>query len=124
MSESKKLRITPDTLRFFSSEVDEIVTLTHCVESTYRTNARSRVQYEELRGQATKIDEIHGERQDCMHACMRETRHSATTRRSGPTSQEGCASMCSVGKCGETPLKPRVPAVTLFLPLSVGCDVP
>jgi len=74
--ESKDFRITPDTLRFFSNKVDEIVTRVHGVESAYRqTNARSELQHEELRRQVDKVDEIRGllgelrgERQDRIEA--------------------------------------------------------
>jgi nucleoporin NUP82 len=77
--ESKDFRITPDTLRFFSNKVDEIVTRVHGVESGYRqTNARSELQHEELRRQATKVDEIRamlgelrGQRQDHIDARTR-----------------------------------------------------
>ena len=68
----KDFRVTPDTLRFFSSKVDEIVTGIHGVESAYRqANARMELQHEELDRQATKVNEIrvllgelHGARQD------------------------------------------------------------
>jgi len=77
--ESKDFRITPDTLRFFSNKVDEIVTRIHGVESAYRqTNARSELQHEELRRQVTKVNEIRvllgklrGERQDHIDARTR-----------------------------------------------------
>lgn len=77
--ESKDFRITPDTLRFFSSKVDEIVTRIHGVESAYRqTNARSELQHEELHRQVAKVDEIRallselrGTRQDRIDARTR-----------------------------------------------------
>jgi nucleoporin NUP82 len=55
----KDFRVTPDTLRFFSSKVDEIVTGIHGVESAYRqANARMELQHEELDRQVTKVREI------------------------------------------------------------------
>jgi nucleoporin NUP82 len=58
-SGSKDFRVTPDTLRFFSSKVDEIVTSIHSVESAYRqANARIELQHEELDRQVTKVNEI------------------------------------------------------------------
>jgi nucleoporin NUP82 len=77
--ESKDFRITPDTLRFFSSKVDEFVTRIHGVESAFRqANARSELQHEELSRQVTKVDEIRvllaklrGERQDTIDARTR-----------------------------------------------------
>jgi nucleoporin NUP82 len=56
---SKDFRVTPDTLRFFSSKVDEIVTGIHSVESAFRqANARVDLQHEELDRQVTKVNEI------------------------------------------------------------------
>ena len=56
---SKDFRVTPDTLRFFSTKVDEIVTGTHGVESAYRqANARIELQHEELDRQVIKLNEI------------------------------------------------------------------
>jgi nucleoporin NUP82 len=56
---SKDFRVTPDTLRFFSSKVDEIVTSIHGVESAYRqVDARIDLQHEELDRQVTKVNEI------------------------------------------------------------------
>ena len=77
--ESKEFHITPDTLRFFSSKVDEIVTRIHGVESAYRqTNARSELQQEELHRQEAKVAEIRallgdlrGARQDRIDARTR-----------------------------------------------------
>lgn len=59
MPGSKDFRVTPDTLRFFSSKVDEIVTSTHVVESAFRqVNARVDLQHEELGRQVIKVNEI------------------------------------------------------------------
>jgi nucleoporin NUP82 len=56
---SKDFRVTPDTLRFFSRKVDEIVTGIHGVESAFRqANARVDLQHEELDRQVTKVNEI------------------------------------------------------------------
>lgn len=76
---SKEFRITPDTLRFFSSKVDEFVMRIHGVESAYRqANARIDLQHEELDRQVTKINEIRillgelrGARQDRIEARTR-----------------------------------------------------
>ena len=72
----KDFRVTPDTLRFFSSKVDEIVTGIHGVESAYRqANARMELQHEELDRQVAKVNEIQvllgelrGARQDRIEA--------------------------------------------------------
>ena len=56
---TKDFRITPDTLRFLSSKVDEIATRIHGVESAYQhTNARVELQCEELQRQTAKVAEI------------------------------------------------------------------
>ena len=76
---SKELRVTPDTLRFFSGKVDEFVTRIHGVESAYRqVNGRIDLQHEELNRQVTKINEIgmllgelRGARQDRIEARTR-----------------------------------------------------
>ena len=76
---SKEFRITPDTLRFFSSKVDEFVTRIHGVESAYRqADARIDLQHEELDRQVTKISdiqmllgELRGARQDRIEARTR-----------------------------------------------------
>ncbi|KAH9045181.1 hypothetical protein EDB85DRAFT_2165813 [Lactarius pseudohatsudake] len=52
---TKDFRITPDTLRFVSSTVDEIAARIHGVEAAYQqTNARVELQHEEHQRQATK----------------------------------------------------------------------
>lgn len=76
---SKDFRVTPDTLRFFSRKVDEIVTSIHSVEFAYRqANARIELQHEELDRQVTKVNEIRvllgelrGARQDRIDARTR-----------------------------------------------------
>jgi nucleoporin NUP82 len=80
--EPKDFRITPDTLRFFSTKVDEIAARAHNVESAYReTNARVELQHEEWQRQTDKLDEIRalvaelrGARQDHTDARARAIR--------------------------------------------------
>ena len=77
--ESKDFRITPDTLRFLATKVDEISTRVHTVESAYhQTNARVELQHEEMQRQVDKVDkirmllgELRGVRQDHIEARAR-----------------------------------------------------
>ncbi|KAI0265178.1 hypothetical protein BC834DRAFT_880424 [Gloeopeniophorella convolvens] len=77
--DTKDFRITPDTLRFLGTKVDEITEHIHAVESAYfHTNTRADLQREELKRQGAKVaearallGELRGARQDKLEARTR-----------------------------------------------------